>query len=136
MRWHWAKLPEVIDRRHSEILLILRVSAQRTGVDSQSVGIDVVVDSDALREALVAQTAFQDLGGADGPVVINSDKLGPRLGATEFHMFALVANGPTDCGRPGRSRLVVQTIAKKILHRDAMVLIKDVIKLHMEVVDV
>ena len=59
-----------------------------------------------------------------------------RVGATEFHIFALVARWSNRLWNTRGWRLALQAVAEEILHRNAVILIEDVIKLDVKIIQV
>src|SRR5712691_790348 len=121
-----SEISQIIKAGHAKILLVLRPRTQRILVETQSVGIDVVVKANALREPLVAKAAFQNLGGGDGPGVIETRELGagrrdgiPHVRAGGQRSDRL---GHTRCGR-----LALQAIAEQIFRRQTVIWAEDVI---------
>ena len=67
-----SEVPQVINRWYSEVFFVLRAGTQRSCVDSQRIGVDIVIDPDSLRNSLLAESALQHLRRAYRPRVIYS----------------------------------------------------------------
>src|SRR5215470_260665 len=130
-----AKIPEVVKSRYSEILLVARASSQRSGIETQSSRVYVVVQSNALREALVPQTAFQNLGWANRPGVVDSRQLRTRWSYRIPHVWI---RGQRSHGLwyPRSGWLALNTVAKQVFNGDVMLRAENVVKLHMKVVQI
>src|SRR2546423_1714809 len=73
-----GEVPQIINCGNAKVFLVVRASTKRTGVKPQSVGIDIVVDTDTLGKSLVTEAAFQNLGRTDGPGVVDASQLCAR----------------------------------------------------------